>query len=131
MNIESFTKKIEQSNTVIALDFDGVIHNDSKGFFDGTIYGEPMEGTETALKYLSENYKIVIFSCKSNPNRPLINDKTGTELIWEWLESYNFKQYISDVVWGKPNAFVYVDDKGLRFQNWQQTLYELNSLKND
>ena len=131
MNIENFTKEIEKSNRIIALDFDGVIHNDSKGFFDGTIYGEPIERTETALKYLSENYKIVIFSCKSNPNRPLINGKTGTELIWEWLEFYNFKQYISDVVWGKPNAFVYVDDKGLRFQNWHQTLYELNSLKND
>ena len=86
MNIESFTKKIEQSNTVIALDFDGVIHNDSKGFFDGTIYGEPMEGTETALKYLSENYKIVIFSCKSNPNRPLINDKTGYITYFDHLD---------------------------------------------
>jgi ribonucleotide monophosphatase NagD (HAD superfamily) len=117
-----FANFLEKSKKVVALDFDGVIHNDSKGFFNGTIYGEPMEGTETALKYLSENYKIVIFSCKSNPNRPLINDKTGTQLIWDWLESYNFKQYISDVVWGKPNALIYIDDKGFRFNDWQTTL---------
>jgi histidinol phosphatase-like enzyme len=124
-----FAEFLEKSKKVVALDFDGVIHNDSKGFFDGTIYGEPMEGTETALKYLSDNYKIVIFSCKSNPNRPLINDKTGTQLIWDWLESYNFKQYISDVVWGKPNAFVYVDDKGFTFKNWTDTLEHIKYIK--
>ena len=124
-----FANFLEKSKKVVALDFDGVIHNDSKGFFNGTIYGEPMEGTETALKYLSENYKIVIFSCKSNPNRPLINDKTGTQLIWDWLESYNFKQYISDVVWGKPNAFVYVVDKGFTFKNWTDTLEHIKYIK--
>jgi hypothetical protein len=131
MSLENFTKKIEESKKVIALDFDGVIHNDSKGFFDGTIYGSPIEGTETALKYLSENYTILIFSCKSNPERPLINDKTGTELIWEWLDKWNFKQYISDVVWGKPNALIYIDDKGLRFSNWNETLIKLTELKNE
>jgi hypothetical protein len=128
MSLENFTKKIEESKKVIALDFDGVIHNDSKGFFDGTIYGSPIEGTETGLKYLSEKYTILIFSCKSNPERPLIDNKTGTELMWEWLDKWNLKQYISDVVWGKPNALIYIDDKGLRFSNWMQTLYDLNQI---
>jgi histidinol phosphatase-like enzyme len=131
MSLENFTKKIEESKKVVALDFDGVIHNDSKGFFDGTIYGNPIEGTEFALKYLSERYKLVIFSCKSNPERPLVENKTGTELIWEWLEHHNLKQYISYVVWGKPNALVYIDDKGLRFSNWSQTLYDLNNIVNE
>jgi hypothetical protein len=28
----------------IAVDFDGVIHNNNKGFFDGTVYGKPISG---------------------------------------------------------------------------------------
>ena len=28
----------------LGLDFDGVIHKNSKGFHDGTIYDEPLEG---------------------------------------------------------------------------------------
>jgi histidinol phosphatase-like enzyme len=131
MSLEDFTKKIDESKKIIALDFDGVIHNDSDGFFDGTIYGFPIEGTEDALMYLSQRYKIVIFTCKSNPERPLINNKTGTELIWEWLDKWNLNQYISDVVWGKPLAFVYIDDKGLRFSNWIQLLYDLNNINNE
>jgi len=71
---------------------------------------------------------LVIYSCKSNPMRPLVDGKNGTELIWEWLEKWNLKQYISDVVWGKPNAMAYIDDKGIGFKNWRQTLYDLNRL---
>jgi hypothetical protein len=126
--LNEFIEIIHNSKNVIALDFDGVIHNDSKGFFDGTIYGNPIVGVEDALKDLSKNYKIVIFSCKSNPNRPLVDGKTGTELIWEWLDSWNFKQYISDVVWGKPNTFIYIDDKGFRFTNWKKTHNYLKKL---
>jgi hypothetical protein len=120
--MKEFTEFLEKSKRVIALDFDGVIHDDSKGFHDGTIYGLPIDGTESALKELSKNYKLIIFTCKANPKRPLVDDKTGIELIWEWLEKWNFRQYISDVVWGKPNALIYIDDKGFRFNDWQTTL---------
>jgi hypothetical protein len=129
-NLQQHLENIENSNLVIALDFDGVIHNDCLGFNDGTIYGEPIEGVEYALDTLSKKYKLIIFSCKSNPKRPLINEKTGTELIWDWLEKWNLKSYVSDVVWGKPNAIIYIDDKGLRFSNWNQTITDLKSFIN-
>jgi hypothetical protein len=128
MSYKHFIENLQKSKNVIALDFDGVIHNDSNGFFDGTIYGTPIEGVEDCLKDLSKNYKIVIFSCKSNPNRPLINNKTGTELIWDWLDKWNIKEYVSDVVWGKPNAFIYIDDKGFKFTNWKETYTYLKNL---
>tara|TARA_B110000902_G_C14248027_1_gene565027 strand:+ start:1605 stop:1988 length:384 start_codon:yes stop_codon:yes gene_type:complete len=127
--MNNFKDFLEKSKKVIALDFDGVIHNDSNGFLDGTIYGLPLDGVPSSLKQLSEQYTIVIFSCKSNPNRPLVNNKTGTELIWEWLEKWNLTQYISDVVWGKPNAFVYVDDKGFTFKNWTDTIEYIKNIK--
>ena len=121
---KEFFDMLKKSKTVIALDFDGVIHNDNLGYHDGSIYGDPIEGSKPALEHLSKSYTLVIYSCKSNPTRPLVDGKTGTELIWEWLEKWEMKQYISDVVWGKPNACVYIDDKGIGFKNWSQTLYD-------
>ena len=40
----------------IGVDFDGVIHKCSKGFYDGTIYDPPIKGSYHALEALSEEY---------------------------------------------------------------------------
>jgi hypothetical protein len=120
--LQQFIGDTEKS--VIALDFDGVIHNHDKGFHDGTIYGDPIEGTKEALENLSSNYKLVIYSCKCNPHRPLIDGKGGIELMWEWLEKWDLKNYISDIVVSKPPAICYIDDKGIRFESWGQILNE-------
>ena len=123
MNSKEFKKfTLDSDKNVIAVDFDGVIHKSSKGFYDGTIYDEPVEGTKKGLEYLSKSYKLVVYTCKANPDRPLINGKTGTELIWEWLDKYNLSQYINDIVYGKPNAKYYIDDKAICFIDWNQIL---------
>ena len=123
MNSKEFKKfTLDSDKNVIAVDFDGVIHKSSKGFYDGTIYDEPVEGTKKGLEYLSKSYKLVVYTCKANPNRPLIDEKTGTELIWEWMEKYDLSKYISDVVYGKPNAKYYIDDKAICFIDWNQIL---------
>lgn len=116
--MDTFKKYIKDCENVIAIDFDGVIHNDYLGFHDGTIYGEPIEGALESIRELSNSFKIKIFSCKSNPDRPLVGGKTGTELIDDWLTDYGIRDCISDIVWGKPNAMYYIDDKGIRFTNW-------------
>ena len=123
MNSKEFKKfTLDSDKNVIAVDFDGVIHKSSKGFYDGTIYDEPIEGTKKGLEYLSKSYKLVVYTCKANPNRPLIDEKTGTELIWEWMEKYDLSKYVSDIVHGKPNAKYYIDDKAICFINWNQIL---------
>ena len=123
MNSKEFKKfTLDSDKNVIAVDFDGVIHKSSKGFYDGTIYDEPVEGTKKGLEYLSKSYKLVVYTCKANPDRPLINEKTGTELIWEWMEKYDLSKYVSDIVYGKPNAKYYIDDKAICFIDWNQIL---------
>ena len=123
MNSKEFKKfTLDSDKNVIAVDFDGVIHKSSKGFYDGTIYDEPVEGTKKGLEYLSKSYKLVVYTCKANPNRPLIDGKSGTELIWEWMEKYDLSKYVSDVVYGKPNAKYYIDDKAICFIDWNQIL---------
>ena len=110
----------------IAVDFDGVIHTFDKGWFDGTCYGKPIEGSLDALEKLSEKWNIVIFTAKGRPDRPLVNGKTGIELVWEWLEKYDVAKYVDDVTWEKPRAEYYIDDKGVHFDNnWDEILEEV------
>ena len=117
----------EQVN--IAIDFDGVIHQCSKGYYDGTIYDPPVEGVVAALKRLSNKYTIIVYSCKSKPDRGLVNGKTGTTLIWEWLEKWNLSQYVSKVTAEKPRAVAYIDDKGIKFENWDQCINDMRELE--
>lgn len=113
-------------NINLGIDFDGVIHKCSKGYHDGTIYDSPVEGVETALKKLSEKYTLIIHTCKARSDRGLVDGKTGTELVWNWLRKYNLSQYISKVTAEKPRAVAYIDDKARAFTNWSDMLKEFD-----
>ncbi|MBT3520095.1 MAG: hypothetical protein HN480_02410 [Gammaproteobacteria bacterium] len=112
----------------IAIDFDGVIHNFDKGWHNGTCYGDPLPGSLEAIRALSEKYNIIIFTAKAKSNRPLVNGKTGTELVKEWLEKYNVMQYVQEITSEKPRAKIYIDDNGYRFNSWDKTLKDLEEI---
>jgi len=112
----------------IGVDFDGVIHRNSKGFYDGTVYDDPIEGSLDAIKKLSEKYTIVVFSAKARKDRMLINEKTGVQLIEEWLEKYGFMKYVKEVTSEKPRAVAYIDDKAIKFSDWEQAMREVEQL---
>ena len=119
-------KAAKDIESVIAIDFDGVIHKNSKGYHDGTIYDEPVDGCKEALEYLSTKYRLIIFTCKAKPGRPLINGKTGTELVWEYLLKYDLAKYIDSITHEKPHAKLYIDDKAIKFIDWKQTLEDVS-----
>ena len=123
---KAFLENVEKNEkSLLVVDFDNVVHEMTNGFHDGTIYGNPVPGTKEALKLLSEKYEIVIYTCKANPERPLINGKTGTELINEWLFKNDLKQHVSYVTFNKPNAIAYIDDKAVEFTTWEDCLKKL------
>ena len=119
---------LEHEKQNLAIDFDGVIHNADKGWGNGTCYGEPLPGAIDAIKRLSENYNIVIFTAKAKSDRPLVNGKTGAKLVYEWLQKYQIEQYVSSVTSDKPRAELYIDDNGYRFENWNDTLKFVKTL---
>ena len=122
---------LEDETKTIAIDFDGVIHSFEFGFHDGTIYGTPLPGSLESIKKIAEKYKIVIYTAKAKKDRPLINGKTGTELVWEWLKKYEIDTLITDVTAEKPRAVCYIDDKAIQFINWNQTLNDLSTFTNE
>lgn len=127
MNIEQYDILQDRENSKqIAIDFDGVIHKNSKGFYDGTVYDKPIEGAFESIKKLhAEGYSIVVFTAKVKPDRPLVQGKTGTELIREWFAKHQMLSYIKEITSEKPRALVYIDDRAIRFTDWDSTLNQI------
>jgi adenylyl-sulfate kinase len=94
----------------IAIDFDGVIHKYSQGFKGlDNAYDEPMEGTFRALtKLKSLGFQLKIMSSRPAP------------VIEQWLEEYSMSELISEVSNHKFPATIYIDDRGFKFESWDQ-----------
>ena len=103
----------------IAIDFDGVIHKYSKGFQGlANAYDEPMEGTFEALTKL----KSLGFDLKIMSSRP-------APVIEEWLHHYGMSELITEVSNHKFPATVYIDDRGFKFESWNQVDDIINLMK--
>lgn len=95
---------------LLAIDFDGVIH-DYKNPVEGRRMGPPIDGAKDALKkYMVRGDEVVIFSTWAT--------EKGQKTIREWLHYYHIP--FSSVTNIKPNADVYIDDKAIRFINWDE-----------
>ncbi len=114
---------MESERNNIAIDFDGVIHNFDKGWYDGTCYGDPIEDSLESIKKIAKKYNIIIYSSKALPDRPLVGGKNGKQLISEWLQKHKVLKYVSEITYKKPRAEYYIDDKGIFFDNnWKEIL---------
>jgi hypothetical protein len=111
--------------TTIALDFDGVIHTYHRGWHDGTIYGHEIPGAFDSIRALLKDHNVFIFSSRK-PSQIL-------EWISEQMEDVAFEVIDKDAkFWTTRNvvgitnrkmpASIYVDDRGLHFENWMETM---------
>lgn len=102
---------------VAAVDFDGVVHSYKRGWTDVVPLDPPMEGVEEGLKALIEmGFTLRIFT-----TRPV-------EYVQPWLVKYGLDKYFSGISNQKFPATVYIDDRGLRFENWPATINIMNQL---
>lgn len=110
VRVRSIRRRVDMTKT-IAIDFDGVFHEYSMGWGNGSIYDRPVSGSESALKSLKEkDYRVVVFSTRAKEQK---ND------IIAWLGSFGLLRYIDEVTHEKPIAFAYIDDRAIRFTNWR------------
>ena len=126
--MSNFPPGFENDKYNLSIDFDGVIRTYDRGYLDGSCCGEPIEGSLEAVRMLSDKFKIIIFTAKAKPSRPLVNNKTGKQLVEEWLRRYNILNLISEVTAEKPRAKIYIDDKAYRFCCWKITLEYLEKI---
>lgn len=105
-------------NKTICIDFDGVIHKYSKGWHDGSIYDEPVEGTAEFINNLRDDgWEIIIYSTRSNP----VVNKDAAHQVREmhmWMQNNGI--YFDEISMFKPHAQIYLDDRAIRFTNWNK-----------
>jgi hypothetical protein len=99
----------------LLVDFDGVIHRYSRGWADGSIYDEPMEGAKEALNTLEVcGFEVVIFSTRDGKQ------------IWDWLFRHGFPKYrVTNI---KEPSVALIDDRAIRFRHWDHAMEQVFEL---
>jgi len=106
----------------IAIDLDGTICDIKKpdqSYADVKI----LPGAAERIKELrkSGHYVIILTSrnmatCEGNIGK--VMKKVG-KLTLDWLEEHDIEY--DEIFFGRPNAEIYVDDRAIRFSNWEET----------
>jgi capsule biosynthesis phosphatase len=104
----------------LAIDIDGTICSFRQ---EGQTYAEvePLPGAVEKLRQLKENGHYIILltarhmkTCQGNVG--LVVARQGKTLL-DWLGRHEIPY---DEIWfGKPQADIYIDDNGYRFQSWK------------
>jgi hypothetical protein len=119
--------------STVAVDFDGVIHRYSRGWQDGSIYDEPVPGALGALHALMRDYAVFVHTTRSaSPVARWIEDRTGHGIecvtrvsLLPWKQAFWNTRGLLLVTNRKLPAVAYIDDRGIRFGNWDQALADL------
>ena len=97
----------------ICIDFDGVIHDYSKGYQGEDVFGQMIPNADVGTSVLKKNgWSIIIFTTRKK-----------TDKLEQWLKEHNIEyDYINenptqpDNASGKIIADVYLDDRGICFR---------------
>lgn len=96
-----------EAQRTLAIDFDGVLHRYSLGWSDGTIYDNPVTGVEEALEKLHKaGFKLVCLTTRE------------PDTVAGWLTGWDLLHYFEKVTNKKIPAIAYIDDRAIRFTNW-------------
>jgi capsule biosynthesis phosphatase len=104
----------------IVIDLDGTIcpiKNENENYSDL----EPMPGSVERIQEFKRNGHYIIIMTARNMATQQANLgkvlKNIGKITLDWLDKYNIPY--DEIHFGKPNAHLYIDDRALRFQNWQ------------
>jgi hypothetical protein len=48
--------------------------------------------------------------------------------VWEWLKKHKMAQFVSKVTAEKPRARFYIDDKAIRFTDWDSAFQMIEEI---
>lgn len=101
----------------IAVDFDGVLHDPYRRR-PGSRLGAPVDGAQESMARLRRRgHHLIVHTC-----RPVGDVRVRNQLL-EWGRAEGIGWH--DLTNAKPLADVYLDDRAVRFENWEQALAEL------
>jgi len=115
----------------ICIDLDGTIASNKVG---GQDYSDvvPISGAVDTLTRLRSAGAYIIIHTARNMNTYdnnlglIIANQAGPTI--EWLNKWKIPY--DELLFGKPNVDVFIDDKGLKFDNWLSIESKLESMQN-
>lgn len=114
----------------VAVDFDGVIHAYSKGWQDGTIYDEPVNGAFSALHLLMQDFAVFVHTTRDpRPVADWITARSNIPCAVQVNPAMEFWNVQGEllVTSRKLPAIAYIDDRAIRFESWHQALADLEA----
>jgi uncharacterized HAD superfamily protein len=100
----------------LGIDFDGTLCK-KQPYGDGLIYEGPNTDARKVMQNLrEEGFRLVVFTTRLNPGFPGNVDQKLHE-IENWLIKHDIPFDL--VTNNKPSAIAYIDDRAIRFTNWQ------------
>lgn len=113
---------IEPRIRTICLDFDGVIHSYHSGWQGAAIIADPpIHGVDRAINQLRQEFRVVVHSSRCQ-------NEQGRHAIEQWLAKHRIE--VDEVCENKPPAFVYVDDRAIRFTgDWPATIAAIKTFR--
>lgn len=97
---------------IIAIDFDGVIH-DYKNPIKGRRMGAPIQGAkESIINLKNKGHTIIIFTVRANTPQ-------STKVVSDYLMYYKIPCHTLTNI--KENFDIFIDDKAIAFQDWDTT----------
>lgn len=103
---------------ILNIDFDGVIH-DYKNPIPGRFMGKPIDGAREALETLKrQGHTIVVFTVRGA--------ESNKKHIIDFMNYYHLP--FDDITNIKKYADIYLDDRGMKFLDWQQALGVIHGL---
>lgn len=112
----------------IGVDFDGVLHTYHLGWCDGSVYGDLMPGALDGIKWLMDMFPVFIFTSR-DPDQ-----------VHAWLNQHGLPCRVGHegTFWNERGvllitnhkfpAQVYLDDRALRFHDWNQALGDIKAM---
>lgn len=95
--------EVPEGHTRVCIDLDGTL---AANVWPATHIGNALaDGVDALLHYVEQGYEVVVYTARPDSHR---------ERIWSWLRRNGLENAVYDVVTGKPNAGVYLDDRAWR-----------------
>ena len=110
-----------------------MVHDYTKGWQDGSIYGEATPGWWEWLRVIAPHYDVVIFSSRVKTSADILDVTEWLEKQWQkWCTANSIiaPMPMLRLVTIKPPAWVTIDDRAIRFDgSWSDKALTLKGLQ--
>lgn len=106
---------------ILAIDFDRVLHNIDGPKDPGKRMGRPIPGAVEAMNSLRQaGHTLIVHTLWATTS-------AGNHACRSWLTYFHIPYDQVTIV--KPKADIYLDDRGLRFTDWEKALEDIKNFR--